>query len=351
MLYRHVRQVQQPVVRRKGAHRFRSLAANEQGSFTMEASLIFPAILVCTILLLFIGMYVYQKVYVEQMARTTAERLAYTWDNSHKDLVTGNFNPNERDGLYWRLAQDSMSDLFGLLVAKGATEVSIPVAGNERMGLVESKLAKSRELIPSGMDGVARYSNYLLVRKIEVNLHKSFLFPTFTFKLFNSGPTSGESISYVIDPVELIRITDMARTYMKDIKGRITVQEARAALKEPLQGLSGEGVKITSERQAAAYLKSMVGGKEVVFSTPSGKSRTVDALDAQGIAHQAFYNVTESQLRNDQMPKDVELLEQGTQVKGVVWHFFKKGTEQKEIPSANFRKELERKGIVVVVHN
>ncbi|MFC5453068.1 hypothetical protein [Paenibacillus aestuarii] len=317
----------------------------------MEASLIFPAILVCTITLLFIGMYVYQKVYVEQMARTTAERLAYTWDNSHKDVVTGHFNPKERDGLYWRLAQDSMSDLFGMLFTKGSTEVNVPSAGSEGMGLVESKLARSREILPSGINGVVRYSNYLLVRKIEVNLHKPFLFPTFALKLFDSGVTTGQSIAYVVDPVELIRITDITRTYMKEIKGRITAQEAKAALKEPAQGLSGEGVKITSERQAAAYLKSLVGGKEVVFSTPSGKSRTIDALDAQGIAHQAYYSVMESQLRNDQMLKDVELLEQGTQVKGVVWHFFKKGTNQKEVPSANFRKELERKGIVVVIHN
>ena len=32
-------------------------------------------------------------------------------------------------------------------------------------------------------------------------------------------------------------------------------------------------------------------------------------LDARGIGHQAFYSMTEFQLRTEQMPKDIELLD------------------------------------------
>lgn len=340
------------LVRQLAVHlrRLLSLRASEQGSFTLEASLVFPLILFCTVTLLFVGMYAYQSVFVQQLARTTAERLAFTWNNSHKDLATGNFNPSETDGLYWRLTQDSVSDLFGMLSGSGTTEVMIP--SGSRSGHVENKLAKSSALLPHGVTGSAKYANYLFDHQIEVQLKKSFLMPVQFKRWLDSEQTTGRAVSHVVEPVELIRLTDITRTYFKAIKGRISPQKAREALVEPIQdNLSGPSVSIQSERQAAAYLKSLVGGKEVILTTTSGKSRTIDALDARGIGHQAFYNMTEFQLRTEQLPKDIELLDERTQVKGIVWHFFKKDASGKGMPSNSFRKELERKGIVVVIHN
>ncbi|UKS29019.1 hypothetical protein LOZ80_08865 [Paenibacillus sp. HWE-109] len=316
----------------------------------MEATLVFPFILLCTIALLFVGIYMYQRVYIQQTAITIAERLASTWDNSHKDIVTGNYAPNETDGLYWRLTQDKISDLFGLLVGGGTTQIAIPA--NNSSSLVERKLAKSAVILPQGITGTAKFTNYALDRQVEVQLDKPFLIPVFIEKWFNAETTSGKGISHVVEPIELIRLTDITRTYFKAIKGRISPQKAREALVEPDRTeLSGPSVTIQSERQAAAYLRSLVGGKEVVLMTLSGKNRTVDALDARGIGHQAFYNMTEFQLRMEQLPKDLELIEQGTQIQGVVWHFFKKGANGKGIPSSSFRKELESKGIVIVIHN
>ncbi|WP_156411118.1 TadE/TadG family type IV pilus assembly protein [Paenibacillus sp. Soil787] len=342
-----MRLVQQRAVRHR---RLRSFRVSEEGSFTLEASLVFPLILICTVTLLFVGMYAYQSVFVQQLARTTAERLAFTWNNSHKDLVTGNFNPNDTDGLYWRLTHDNVSDLFGMLSGSGTTEVKIPSSNNS--GHVENKLTKSSALLPHGVTGSAKYANYLFDHQIEVKLKNSFLMPDLFKRWLDSEQTTGRAVSHVVEPVELIRLTDITRTYFKAIKGRISPQKARDALVEPTQdNLSGPSVTIKSERQAAAYLKSLVGGTEVILTTTSGKSRTVDALDARGIGHQAFYNMTEFQLRTEQMPKDIELLNEGAQVKGIVWHFFKKDTSGKGMPSNSFRKELERKGIVVVIHN
>lgn len=342
-----MRLVQQLAVRHR---RLLSLRVNEEGSFTLEASLVFPLILLCTVTLLFVGMYAYQSVFVQQLARTAAERLAFTWNNSHKDLVTGNYNPGETDGLYWRLTHDSVSDLFGMLSGSGTTEVIIP--SGSASGHVENKLAKTSALLPQGVTGTAKYANYLFDHQVEVKLQKSFLMPTQLKRWLDSEQTTGRAVSHVVEPVELIRLTDITRTYFKAIKGRISPQKAREALVEPIQGgLSGPSVSIQSERQAAAYLKSLVGGAEVILTTTSGKSRTVDALDARGVGHQAFYNMTEFQLRTEQMPKDIELLNERTQVKGIVWHFFKKDASGKGMPSHSFRKELERKGIVVVIHN
>ncbi|WP_141692542.1 hypothetical protein [Paenibacillus pectinilyticus] len=301
-------------------------------------------------LLLFIGMYAYQNVYMQQLARSTAEKLAFTWDNSNKDVNTGSFNPQEHDGLYWRLTQDHMSDLFGLLQGSGGASISLPAS--QTNGLIEKKLAKATSLLPTGVTGKATYRNYLLDHQVEVSIDKSFLMPPILRKWLHTSVTRGKAIAHVVDAVELIRTTDLTRTYLPTLVGRISPEKAKAALVDPMKSdLSGPVITIQSERQAAAYLRSLVGGKEVNRITASGKSRKIDALDARGIAHQAFYSLTEAQLRAEQLPKDIELLQQDPTVKGVVWHFFKKDANGKGMPSEAFRKELERKGIVVVIHN
>lgn len=342
-----VRQAQPPAVRHSRFHRF---TRNEQGTFTLEASLVFPVILICTVTLLFIGMYAYQHVYMGQLARSAAEKLAFTWNNSHKDIVTGSFNPQETDGLYWRLTQDNVSDIFGLLQGSGGAHITLPT--NQANGLVEKKLAKAAGLLPAGVTGTATYTNYLLDHQVEVAVNKSFLMPTILRKWMNTSQTNGKAVAHVVDSVELIRTTDLTRTYLPTLVGRISPEKAKTALVDPVKSdLSGPGVTIQSERQASSYLRSLVGGTEVVRTTASGKSRKIDALDARGIGHQAFYSMTEAQLRAEQLPKDVELLQHDPAVKGIVWHFFKRDANGKGMPTDAFRKELERKGIVVVIHN
>jgi hypothetical protein len=325
----------------------KKLIKNEHGSFTIEASLVMPMVMLGTICLLFLGLYMYQKVYVQQIARIIAERAAYNWSNSHKDPKTGNFNPNETDGLYWRFTNDSATDLFGFMVPNASATVQIPSAPSNIKNLTESKLAKASNLIPAFLSGTATYTNHLVDRKVTVALQKPFYFSDRVFHWNGADSVKAEASSRVVEPVELIRLTDITRTYIGAIKGRITPRKAKEALVEPSGSFGGDTVTITSHRQAASYLRSLVNGKEQVLTTPTGKNRTIDALDANGVAHIAFYTFTEKQLRSEQMTKDFELLKQGSQVKGIVWHFFKKNAG----PSDKLRRELENKGIAVVIHN
>lgn len=342
-----VRRARPPVVRRS---RLRQFINNELGTFTLEASLVFPVILICTVTLLFVGMFAYQHVFVGQLARSAAEKLAFTWTNSHKDISTGSYNPQETDGLYWRLTQDNVSDLFGLLLGRSGASIALPT--NEANGLVEKKLARAAVLLPTGVTGTASYANYLLDHRVEVTVNKSFIMPSILSRWMHTTQTESKAVVHVIDSIELIRTTDLTRTYLPTLVGRISTEKAKAALVDPVKSdLSGPSVSIQSERQASSYLRSLVGGTEVVRTTASGKSRKIDALDARGIGHQAFYSLTEAQLRTEQLPKDVELLEHDPTVKGIVWHFFKKDASGKGMPTVAFRKELERKGIVVVIHN
>jgi hypothetical protein len=154
-----------------------------------------------------------------------------------------------------------------------------------------------------------------------------------------------------VEPVELIRLTDLTRSYIGAIKERISPRAAKSVLVEPAgSGQPAKGVSFKLESQAAAYLQQLVNGSVSTLETPSGKSRKIDALDANGVAHQAYITFTERQLLSDQMPKDLELLQAGREVKGVVWHFFKREGKSTPVPSDKLRRELERNGIVVVIH-
>lgn len=85
--------------------------------------------------------------------------------------MTGNFNPSETDGLYFRLTHNHVSDLFGRLVSNESSEIALP--SGSAGDLVERKLAKSSELLPQGVTGTAKFSNFILDQQVEVKL-KSF---------------------------------------------------------------------------------------------------------------------------------------------------------------------------------
>src|SRR5690606_34842063 len=103
--------------------------------------------------------------------------------------------------------------------------------------------------------------------------------------------------------------------------------------------------------QAAAYLRTIVGGKEAEFETVHGKRR-IDAQDASGVVHQAYLTFTAKQLEEVQLPKDVDLIQRHPEVSGVVWHFFRRtGQTGKVGPPDHLLRKLEASGITVVIHD
>jgi hypothetical protein len=269
------------------------------------------------------------------------------------DHTTGAFPVDANDGLYWRLSHDSASDWFGFIPGNQPVTLNLPMSGNAS-GQVQGplmKLAKGAGQIRSGIFGELTYSNRLLLRQVSVKLAHVFHVPGFLSPFLSIDGMRAEASSAVVDPVELIRTVDLARSYTTVIKGKISPADAKKALIEPEKDAAdGAAVRIKSEKEAASYLRKLTSGSQKQYALDNGSTRIVDALDANGIAHQAFFTYTEGQLRSDQLPKDVKLLRSG-QVKGVVWHFFVTSNGDQAGPSAALRKELESKGIVVVIHH
>lgn len=152
----------------------------EEGSFTVEASLIFPVVLFILVLLLFFTMYMYQKTFLNQHAYAASERAAYSWDNSHKQAMTGEYGVGEHDNLYWRLTDDRMlGALFGWAGADNQVSVSIPAG--EGGNLSEQKLAQAVQQMPSAMKGTIEYQNSLIQRKVTTKLEQVISLPLPSF--------------------------------------------------------------------------------------------------------------------------------------------------------------------------
>ncbi|WP_458461594.1 TadE/TadG family type IV pilus assembly protein [Paenibacillus sp.] len=191
----------------------------EEGSFTLEASLIFPVVLFILVLLLFFTMYMYQKTFLNQHAYAASERAAYSWDNSHKQAMTGEFVAGEHDNLYWRLTDDRMlGALFGWVGADNQVSVSVPAG--EGGSLSEQKLAQAAQHMPSAMKGTIEYQNSLIQRKVTTKLDQviSLPLPSFLFDSGNLVRTQGSSA--VVEPVEFIRTVDLVRYYAAKFKGK-----------------------------------------------------------------------------------------------------------------------------------
>jgi len=306
----------------------------------MESTLVFPVALLMTVVLLFTVLWIYRSSFLYGTSAIEAQRASFAWNDSGRDAATGRINSRTDDGLYWRIGSGLLHAGFGLFGGGGASmrAPNPPQPSN----LTEKKLARSAKMLPSGMTGEVIYKSSGWRSQVTVELKDVFIMPVGGSKLAASSASS-----YISEPVEWIRLIDLTRTYFGEIKNRITLGRAKSLFQEPGSDSEGETIRFTNEREAAAYLRKLVSGTEREFVTSSGQRRLVDALDGSGIAHQAYFTFSESQLRNEQLPKDLDLLRSNGAVRGVVWHFFNSG---KYTPSASFKAELERSGIIVVVH-
>lgn len=168
------------------------LKRNEDGNFTMEATLIFPILLILVLLFIFFSLVIYEKVSLQYKANQIASRLAYTWTSSTMNYVTGEMTEEDyttvnEDGLYWRLTSNNFLGNFGL--------------GDS--GTVQKKIARAGEI-----NGEIDFRNGYFVQEIEVSLDKQLSLPPYVANLFGINKVAATARHPVVEPVEIIRNTD-----------------------------------------------------------------------------------------------------------------------------------------------
>lgn len=295
----------------------------------LEAALLFPLILLLTFALAFAGLFAAVQSAALTRAGLAAERAAFAWDNSRKNPVTGAFLPGQYDELYWRLTGDFPSS---------------PLAGRKLAAAVAASG-------PAG--GLAgRYENAVWRRKVTVESTADVHVPPSLPLIGRASRTRQQAEAIVTDPAEWVRTVGLAKQYWPLVERLVTPQQAERMVEEFRRrpGERREAVAFHKHDDAVAYLQQWVGGAVKEIGTERvGQYRRIEAYDQHGIAHHAYLGYKTVSDVKDQFLKDEELLEKGL-VKGAVWHFFRRADTGAIGLSDKLRKELEKRGIVIVIH-
>lgn len=170
---------------------------NCRGSITLEATVVFPTIMMILFGLIFFSMFIYEKMVVLDTATYTSSQRAVTWDNSHKDLETGALKGELRnDGLYWRLFHDRDKSIL-------ASRKNL-----EAYGMAGALLGAG--VFEGDEDIQISYDNRLYKRLVIVSVEERVSLPSFVGNKF--GPKVGvTAVAVVAEPVEYIRLIDYFR--------------------------------------------------------------------------------------------------------------------------------------------
>lgn len=333
-----------------------NLVQRDTGSYTIEATLAMPLVLLSTALIVVFGLYLFDKAALYRDAAVAADRTAYGWNRMAAAPAAGIESNGAGEGLYWRWLSDGIGAWFGIGGAGGAVSLPLPASGESAAstGSPIDKLRQAARSLPSGMHGSMDYSNKLFEREVTVRLERRFVWSGFAGRWLGSKMASAIAKSVVVDPQEWIRTVDLVRTYVPRVKELIAPQQ-QADPSDAAETPDDEGdlrepaVTIRSEAQASAFIRELVGGEATSFPTEqTGEWRVIDALDRDGVAHEAKYTVNQSDAK-DQVAKDAELMKGGF-VKGVVWHFFRHTNGSVGL-TESLRSRLSEYGIVAIVHN
>lgn len=199
--------------------RLRRVWRDAGGSFTLEAAMVFPVILMVTFLVVLFALYVAQKAIVYYEASAAAERAAFSWSNSAKELRTGAYPSGRYESLYWRLTEDRM--LAGLFGLETKALVSVPGNGGGKAdggGLAERKLAAAANSLKASVAGEWSYSNSVLVRRLAGEASNDSV-PESLRILWPAAEIRTEAAAVVVEPAEFIRTVDLVRYYTLKIRG------------------------------------------------------------------------------------------------------------------------------------
>jgi hypothetical protein len=203
------------------------------GSITLEASMLFPWIVMITFLLLLFSLFVSQGALLYYSSSITAERAAFSWSNSAKATQTGAYPMGQYDGLYWRLFDDSLvQGLFGLVTEHEGVNVELSSAIQGSAGSTpKDKLMKAGLGLASsqeGLDGVMSYRNIGVMRQVKVELTSGWL-PEPLVWIRGEDKALTQSSALVVEPTEFIRSFDLVRYYAAKMK---TAPEGKEAYRD-----------------------------------------------------------------------------------------------------------------------
>jgi hypothetical protein len=206
-----------------GVGKWRSFMRGDEGSVTLEASMVFPWVFILTFLLILFSVVLTRHVLTYYSASEAVERAAFTWSNSAKDLRTGVYPKGRYDGLYWRLSDDYLlAGLFGWNADQRVVRIPIAPGPPSSDGFsAEDKLRRTGHSISVQMKGTLGYRNSLWKREISIETADSQVPQALrTFRRTVGRNPEADVSAVIVEPAEIIRSFDLVRYYKAKMNGK-----------------------------------------------------------------------------------------------------------------------------------
>ncbi|KUO77357.1 MAG: hypothetical protein APF77_22970 [Clostridia bacterium BRH_c25] len=223
----------------------------EQGSYTIEASMIFTLIVFAILALLFTFLYMQQKACLVSAASFAAQQGAELWTDSRKSMEDGKVNTlKDADFIGYRMFDNL---LFSQKTFEGYVEettgangkaklvLTMDTGGNlpgRKAALIGEALCKRIEravLKPKNTKVSITYRNNVLRERLTVEITQEIKVPLGGIKEFFDGKDtltlSGQSTAAVTEPAEYIRNIDLAIELSKKLEGELDLMSLVDKLK------------------------------------------------------------------------------------------------------------------------
>lgn len=198
----------------------------DPGSLTVEASLIFPIIILAIVAVIYICILLYQHAHLNYIANNVAERGAACWSNISKmktssntyRLGTGKLQSSKElldADLYWRIFRTKEKDKIKILKAYALDKV-------KSNNILEGEISEiSTSDIKNNKDNIDIWlKDYIIYKELNVVINNSYKIPLGdNLKIFGLGDTYSikvHSKAVINDPVEFIRNADFITDTLKE---------------------------------------------------------------------------------------------------------------------------------------
>lgn len=221
--------MQREKIRKKCIKRILSFLNKNEGVLTIEAAVIFPAIFFSLLLVLFIGMVLYQEVNLQSLAVQASERGAVVYSSRVSDMAAG---VKTVDDFKIRDPYRNVPFMDGGKKGEYTSLINTYVAG---------RIGKEDILNGDNQNG-GNYTvveDYLLIKRVKVNLHCSYHLPVDSVaEMFgHQGPfdVNTTAVSAVVDAPDFIRNVDIIMDVASQSKTFEEVQKRYGEIKEAVQ--------------------------------------------------------------------------------------------------------------------
>lgn len=213
------------------------LIKDNRGSYTVEASIIVPAVILTMFALILISEFLYQKSCIQTIADKTAQRGAEIWNASSKDMIYGQIDLKDMEdvNLYWRI--------WGMDNSVG--KKSSKIQGYAGYLMKEVSILGEPVNLEITADMV---EDYIVYKKIRVNVEAEYKNPFLSLlKIFGVGDKitiKAHSDAVINEPVEFIRTTDFASDVVIEIDNKVFEGKGSEVVKDVREGFSNIFTKL-----------------------------------------------------------------------------------------------------------